>query len=496
MPAKESLTIDVLVEMPQAGYNRYVYDQGAKSVRLAEVVCESPHHPADWGTIPRTLDADGHPLDVLLLVRQPTFPGCLVAARPIGLVELRTGNAVDRKVVAVAEADHSLIEIKDIGNLPSSWRTEIEVALTAREPDERNVLASWRGAAEAAQLVKNALHADRMARVEAEKVVARPAWKAADLSRSAWGARENDANSDAEHAVSLLPYRFQNYVADCLVPNERILLHLLRAPMTYGNMRFLRRRQAHEGLVVVTDQQLLFMTDAVPPDATLIHWGYVARAVALERLRAVEIIHGESHLRLEAEVEAVEGTERLGFDFPVTAQADLEKVAAILRGFIPRTGERRLRRLPEVQEDRPSFDQVEDKLGAPELVEPLEAWLKEHLADGEFVLSRALAPAWPEKKLGPRLLALTKERLLVISQSRGNAEIYGVRDFSSAELRHSLLGCYLELAMPRNGSVERLVVDFDSPSGSRFTRFFVTARQLLATPTMRDATRGGMKDER
>ncbi|MGH7707165.1 MAG: inorganic diphosphatase [Vulcanimicrobiaceae bacterium] len=93
--------INVVVEIPQGSRNKYEYDKQLDIFRLDRALHSPIYYPGDYGFIPRTLAEDGDPMDVLILVVQPTFPGCLVVARPIGLLKMIDGDAIDDKILAV-----------------------------------------------------------------------------------------------------------------------------------------------------------------------------------------------------------------------------------------------------------------------------------------------------------------------------------------------------------------------------------------------------------
>lgn len=93
--------INVVVEIPEGCKNKYEYDKANDIFRLDRALHSPIHYPGDYGFAPQTLALDGDPLDVLILVIQPTFPGCLVLARPIGLLEMIDEGKPDDKVVAV-----------------------------------------------------------------------------------------------------------------------------------------------------------------------------------------------------------------------------------------------------------------------------------------------------------------------------------------------------------------------------------------------------------
>ena len=93
--------INVVVEIPQGSRNKYEYDKKLNVFRLDRALHSPIYYPGDYGFVPRTLAEDGDPLDVLILVIQPTFPGCLVVARPIGMLKMLDGGVPDDKVLAV-----------------------------------------------------------------------------------------------------------------------------------------------------------------------------------------------------------------------------------------------------------------------------------------------------------------------------------------------------------------------------------------------------------
>ena len=85
MTADKITTFDVLVEIPRGSRNKYEYDFKLKRMRYDRMLYSSMMYPADYGFMPETLALDGDPLDVLVLVTEPTFPGCVVEVKPIGV---------------------------------------------------------------------------------------------------------------------------------------------------------------------------------------------------------------------------------------------------------------------------------------------------------------------------------------------------------------------------------------------------------------------------
>jgi inorganic pyrophosphatase len=109
--------INVVVEIPEGSRNKYEYDKTLDIFRLDRVLHSSIHYPGDYGFAPQTLALDGDPLDVLVLAIQPTFTGCLVAARPIGLLQMIDEDKQDDKILAVPVGEPAFDEIHNYSQI-------------------------------------------------------------------------------------------------------------------------------------------------------------------------------------------------------------------------------------------------------------------------------------------------------------------------------------------------------------------------------------------
>ncbi|HYH00255.1 MAG TPA: inorganic diphosphatase [Terriglobales bacterium] len=105
--------VNTVVEIPMGSVNKYEYDKKLHVFRLDRRLYSPVHYPGDYGFIASTLAADGDPLDVLVLVHDPTFPGCLVEVRPIGVLEMTDQNKKDEKILAVLESNPRHAHFKD-----------------------------------------------------------------------------------------------------------------------------------------------------------------------------------------------------------------------------------------------------------------------------------------------------------------------------------------------------------------------------------------------
>jgi len=101
----EESTVLAFIETPKGSQNKYELDKELNAIKLDRVLFSAVHYPADYGFIPNTLWDDGDPLDILVLVTNPTFPGCVIDARPIGGLDMSDEKGGDFKVIAVPESD-------------------------------------------------------------------------------------------------------------------------------------------------------------------------------------------------------------------------------------------------------------------------------------------------------------------------------------------------------------------------------------------------------
>ena len=116
-------TVQAFVEIPRGSRNKYEYDEETATFHLDRVLYSSVHYPTDYGFIPGTLAPDGDHLDVLVLVEEPTFPGCMIEVRPLGGLDMSDEKGSDFKVLAVPVGDPRFDPyqaLEDVGSLMAS----------------------------------------------------------------------------------------------------------------------------------------------------------------------------------------------------------------------------------------------------------------------------------------------------------------------------------------------------------------------------------------
>jgi inorganic pyrophosphatase len=136
--------IEVVVEIPKGSRNKYEFDHERGVMTLDRRLLSAMTYPGDYGFIPETLGEDGDPLDALILVEDPTFPGCWVKARPIGIFWMEDEAGPDAKLICVPD-DPMWEDVDDVQDLPDSLRSEIQHFFDVYKTLEPNKSASTKG---------------------------------------------------------------------------------------------------------------------------------------------------------------------------------------------------------------------------------------------------------------------------------------------------------------------------------------------------------------
>lgn len=151
------MDFDVVVEIPKGNRNKYEVDHATGRIRLDRTLFTSTQYPADYGFIEGTLGLDGDPLDALVLVPEPTFPGCLIRSRAIGMFRMRDEAGADDKVLCVPAGDPRLEHLRDIHHVAEFDRLEIQHFFTVYkelEPGKSVEGATWAGRADAEEEIR------------------------------------------------------------------------------------------------------------------------------------------------------------------------------------------------------------------------------------------------------------------------------------------------------------------------------------------------------
>ncbi|GAA4980700.1 inorganic diphosphatase [Kineococcus glutinatus] len=152
------MEFDVTIEIPKGQRNKYEVDHETGRIRLDRMLFTSTRYPADYGFIEDTLGEDGDPLDALVILEEPTFPGCLIRCRAIGMFHMRDEAGGDDKVLCVPSGDPRVAKIQDLSDISDFDRLEIQHFFETYkdlEPGKSVEGAHWVGRAEAEAEIVN-----------------------------------------------------------------------------------------------------------------------------------------------------------------------------------------------------------------------------------------------------------------------------------------------------------------------------------------------------
>ena len=131
--------IDVVIEIPRGSRNKYEYDHERHIIKLDRRLFTATTYPADYGFVPDTLAGDGDPLDALVLLDDPVYPGVWVEARPVGVLYMRDEAGEDAKLICVPPKEPRWANVHDISDLTPQLMAEIQhffEVYKALEPDK------------------------------------------------------------------------------------------------------------------------------------------------------------------------------------------------------------------------------------------------------------------------------------------------------------------------------------------------------------------------
>lgn len=118
--------INIVIEIPRGSHHKYEYDEDMHEIKLDRVLHSSVFYPTDYGFIPDTRGGDGDHLDVLVIISEPSFPGCVMQVRPIGILDMEDDKGVDHKIIAVCDSDPRLTGVNSLEDLDEHHKNEIQ----------------------------------------------------------------------------------------------------------------------------------------------------------------------------------------------------------------------------------------------------------------------------------------------------------------------------------------------------------------------------------
>ena len=156
--------VNVIIEIPKASHNKYEFDKERGVFRLDRVLYSPVYYPADYGFIPQTIADDGDPLDILVIGDDPLFVGCLLEARPIGLLKMVDNDEKDLKVLAVQKANprfNTITTLESLKDLDSHLLDEIAnfFEVYKKLEGKKTIIKGWNNELEAKKEIEKAFEA-------------------------------------------------------------------------------------------------------------------------------------------------------------------------------------------------------------------------------------------------------------------------------------------------------------------------------------------------
>lgn len=152
------IVINVMVEIPKGSRNKYEYDKETGKMWLNRALYSSVHYPGDYGFIANTLAEDGDALDAMILMCEPTFPGCYVETKPIGVFNMSDEKGQDKKILCVPLKDPFWKDVNDIDEVPPHLLKEIKHFFSVYKDLERKkvTVGNWGHRKEAIKVIQDA----------------------------------------------------------------------------------------------------------------------------------------------------------------------------------------------------------------------------------------------------------------------------------------------------------------------------------------------------
>ena len=149
-----------VVEVPKGSRNKYEYSKSAGVIKLDRVLYSPLHYPGDYGFIPQSYYGDGDPLDILVMMSEPTYPGCIIEARVIGMLRLIDRGDNDDKILAVPATDPQFEEVSGLADAPKHFLREVEHFFVVYKQLEGKAVESkgWADEIEARAAIDSALN--------------------------------------------------------------------------------------------------------------------------------------------------------------------------------------------------------------------------------------------------------------------------------------------------------------------------------------------------
>ncbi len=464
--------LEIKITQPGRVTGQY-FSVDADTLRLEKIVRPDESIPFDVGILPTALTPFNEPLAVLVMGSLSHPKNTELEAKLLGALQRKEEAPI---LLTIPVVDDCAMQRLD--EYAGEQRADIVRVLSRIYPGEWHWLT--------VEEVEPALHAaalrHRQKQAEGKLPHLDPAWQPIRMGRPTASFAEAERFTAAEYTFYELPHRFQHYVSEYLAPDERIL-YAARRPAMYSHRKhsWFRRAQLQEGVLILTSQRLIQLTELIPPDSANVRYGFHATIGVLERLAETTLTSLGPNLLLRTKWKAAGGESALEWESPNHTRASLDELIMLLRGFLTTADACALRRAtpPDPPEKLPSLtDTASDD---PEklllLDEHFSKAVTDFLAPDEQVRAWALLPKWSDHQKTDRALVVTERRIFQLPDHSIDIPLTNI---ATLEYTSSILQSSLVINHIQDGKSQRKEIYFPYPAQDAFRDCFETARRCMA----------------
>lgn len=464
--------LEIKITQPGRATGQY-FSVDSDSLRLERIVHPDEPIPFDVAILPTALSPFNEPLAVLVLGSISHPRNTEMEARLIGAFQRNEETPV---LVVVPVVDEHAIQCLD--DFTKGTQTEIFHLLTHRYPGEWH----WLAVEDVEPDLHTAALRYRQKQAEGKLPHPDPSWQPIRMSRPTANFAEAERYTPAEYTFYELPHRFQRYVSEHLAPDERILYAARRPAMPSHRKRsWFRQNQLQEGVLILTSQRLIQLTELLPPDSANVRYGFHTTIGVLERLAGATLTSASPGSLLQTRWHAAGGELAIEWESPDHTRASLDELTVFLGGFQADADACILQRgtPPAPPEKLPSLmDTASDD---PErlvlLNKNFSNAVAESLAADEQVRAWALLPKWLGHQNVDRALVVTERRIF---QLPDNSIDIPLAQVATLEYTSSILQSSIVINHIHHGKPHRTEIYFPYPAQEAFRDCFEAARRCMA----------------
>lgn len=464
--------LEIKITQPGRATGQY-FSVDSDTLRLEKVLHPAESLSFDVGVLPTALSPFSEPLAVLVAGSVSHPKNTEMEAKLLGALQRNEETPILLVIPVVDEC-----AMQQANELAKGRHTDIVKVLRRTYPGE------WRWLT--VDEVEPDLHvaALRYRQKQAEGKLPRldPAWQPIRVSRPTASFAEAEHYTAAEYTYYELPHRFQHYVGEYLAPDERIL-YATRRPVisSHRKQNWFCRVQLQEGVLILTNQRLIQLTELVPPDSANIRYGFHTTIGVLERFTEATLTSVDTNLLLKTKWHTADGELSIEWESPHHSRASLDELVALLNGFQTDADACALRRAspPTPPEKLPLL--IDTASDDPQklflLNEYFSKAVKESIVPEERVRAWAFLPKWFEHQKNDRVLVVTERRIFQLPDYSIDIPLTQV---ATLEYTSSILQSSLAINYIQHGKLHRKEIYFPYPTQDSFRDCFEAARRCMA----------------